>query len=295
MAKLVGFLLVLMGYVSYSIHSPKWKKPKTELSLVKTTFADLAIPQETEMELRQTVQLFKDVCEGKSKHYRKGVLLYGPSGTGKTRITRAIANEANVNLVSINASEFIEFSLGEGSKRVRELFEEARKQAPCVLFIDELDALGRRGMASLSSGLTHERNLTINQLLVEIDGFEESDHVLIIAATNRVKMVESALIRSGRFDQKIKLELPGAYQRYQILNIKIRIQRDASLTDESILDIAEKTAGYSGADIEALINEAVYASIHSGKQTLALHDLETAFDKLSAGLVADDIEDVQVK
>ena len=265
----------------------KWEKPLQKKIENLKGLDSLVLLPEIEKDLRQTIDIFKKCCEGNSEVFRRGILFYGITGTGKTCIAKAIAKEAGAKLITMNACELIEVNLGKGSQRVRELFEKAREQAPCIVFIDEIDALGKRGQTSISGGTQYEINSTINQLLVELDGFQASDKVLVIAATNRVQLVESALIRSGRFDLKIKLELPGQYQRYLIIEKKIKTEKHDEVDQDFILKLAERTDKFSGADLEALVNEAIYSRMHHQRENLTKEDFDYAFDKLKPGMIAD--------
>lgn len=279
-------LSALIGIVYWKTKGSPWSKhPKENLDQL-TGLDSLVLPVEVERDLRQTVELFKKTCEGNAEVVRKGVLLYGASGTGKTSIARALAKECSAKLLIVNACEVIEVNVGQGSARIREVFDKARQIAPCVVFIDEIDALGKRSQSSIG-GVNYEINSTINQLLVELDGFEATDKILVIAATNRIQMVDPSLIRSGRFDLKIKLQLPNQYERFKILEKKIKSEKHPEITQEYLVGLSEKLEKYSGADLEALVNEAVYSRLQHGREGLMIDDFDYAYKKLNPGLIED--------
>jgi cell division protease FtsH len=212
----------------------------------------------------------------------KGVLLVGPPGTGKTLIARAVAGEAGVPFFSMSGSDFVELFVGMGAARVRDLFVQAREKAPCIIFIDELDALGKaRGAGNLSGG-HDEREQTLNQLLVEMDGFDTQKGIVIMAATNRPEVLDPALLRSGRFDRQVLIDRPDVNGRLQILKIhakKVRLEDDVNL-----MVIAQKTAGFSGADLANAVNEAALLAVRRGKNKVSTLDLDDAVDRIVGGL-----------
>jgi cell division protease FtsH len=248
----------------------------------RTTFADVAGVEEAKEDLVEIIEFLKDPQKFRKLGGKipKGVLMVGPPGTGKTLLARAVAGEANVPFFSISGSDFVEMFVGVGASRVRDLFEEGRKNAPCILFIDEIDAVGRHRGAGLGSG-HDEREQTLNQLLVEMDGFETGEGVIVIAATNRVDVLDPALLRPGRFDRTVVVPLPDVRGRERILGIhaaKVRIASDVKLST-----IAKGTPGFSGADLRNLINEAALYAARTGKPHVEQSDLEWARDKVMMG------------
>jgi len=247
------------------------------------TFADVAGVDEAKAELQEVVEFLKDPKKYGRLGARvpKGVLLIGPPGTGKTLLARAVAGEAGVPFFSISGSEFVEMFVGVGAARVRDLFEQARPKAPAIIFIDELDALGRaRGAGGL--GGHDEREQTLNQLLVELDGFDPSTGLVLLAATNRPEILDPALLRAGRFDRQILVDRPDKPGRLQILRVhskKIRLAADADLEQ-----VAALTAGFSGADLANLVNEAALLATRRGGDSVSLNDFTQAIERLIAGL-----------
>jgi cell division protease FtsH len=249
----------------------------------KTTFDDVAGVDEAKEELREIVAFLKAPREYSRLGARvpKGVLLVGPPGTGKTLLAKAVAGEAGVPFFSINGSEFVEMFVGVGAARVRDLFEQARQKAPAIIFIDELDALGRaRGMSGI--GGHDEREQTLNQLLSEIDGFDSSTGVVLLAATNRPEVLDPALLRAGRFDRQILVDRPDKVGRLQILNVhvkRIRIAQDVDLTK-----VAALTPGFAGADLANLVNEAALLATRRGGDSVTMDDFTRAIERIVAGL-----------
>ena len=250
---------------------------------VKTTFDDVAGVDEAKEELREIVNFLKDPKRYGRLGARtpKGVLLVGPPGTGKTLLARAVAGEANVLFFSINGSEFVEMFVGVGAARVRDLFEQARQQAPAIIFIDELDALGRaRGAYGL--GGHDEKEQTLNQLLVEMDGFDPSSGLILIAATNRPEILDPALLRAGRFDRQILVDRPDKVGRLAVLEVHIKKIRIAPDVDKE--KIAALTPGFSPADIANLVNEAALIATRHGRDAVTMDDFTAAIERIVAGL-----------
>jgi cell division protease FtsH len=248
------------------------------------TFADVAGVDEAKAELQEVVAFLKDP-QGHGRlgaRLPKGVLLVGPPGTGKTLLAKAVAGEAGVPFFSISGSEFVEMFVGVGAARVRDLFEQARERAPAIIFIDELDALGRaRGLAGAFGGLD-EREQTLNQLLAELDGFDSSAGLVLLAATNRPEILDPALLRAGRFDRQVLVDRPDKGGRMQILSVHVkRLRLDPAL---DLAQVAALTPGFSGADLANLCNEAALAATRRGAQEVQLADFTTAVERIVAGL-----------
>ncbi|MFW6284067.1 MAG: ATP-dependent zinc metalloprotease FtsH, partial [Desulfosalsimonas sp.] len=249
-----------------------------------TRFDDVAGAQGAKTELHELVVFLKD--PGKIRELGaevpKGVMLVGPPGTGKTLLARAVAGEADVPFFSITGSDFMEMFVGVGAKRVRSLFQDAKKNAPAIVFIDEIDAIGRRRGAGLGGG-HDEREQTLNQLLSELDGFEESQNVIVMTATNRPDVLDPALMRPGRFDRRIIVDLPNTSDRQKILEIYARNKDLAG--DVDLAALAHGTPGFSGADLRNLLNEAALLAARENKQVIENEDIEQARDKILMGLV----------
>jgi len=248
----------------------------------KVTFADVAGVDEAKEELQEIIEFLKDPPKFQKLGGRipKGVLLMGPPGTGKTLLARAIAGEANVPFFSISGSDFVEMFVGVGASRVRDLFEQGKKHAPCIIFMDEIDAVGRHRGAGLGGG-HDEREQTLNQLLVEMDGFESNDGVILIAATNRPDVLDPALLRPGRFDRQVVVARPDVKGREGILRVhtkKIPLDPDVDL-----MVLARGTPGFSGADLANLVNEAALLAARYNKKTVCMKDFEHAKDKVLMG------------
>jgi cell division protease FtsH len=250
----------------------------------KVTFADVAGVDEAKAELQEVVAFLKNPgAYGRlGAHVPKGILLVGPPGTGKTLLARAVAGEASVPFFSISGSEFVELFVGVGAARVRDLFEQARKAAPSIIFIDELDALGRSRAAGGVMGGYDEKEQTLNQLLAELDGFDPSSGVILLAATNRPEILDPALLRAGRFDRQVLVDRPDRRGRLQILRVHIGKIKLASGID---LDtVAGLTAGFTGADIANLVNEAALLATRRGGDAVTLADFTAAIERIVAGL-----------
>lgn len=249
---------------------------------IKTTFKDVAGIEEAKEELGEIVSFLKDPQKFTRLGGRipKGVLLVGPPGTGKTLLAKAIAGEAGVPFFSISGSDFVEMFVGVGASRVRDLFIQAKKSAPCIIFIDEIDAVGRHRGAGLGGG-HDEREQTLNQLLVEMDGFETSEAVIVIAATNRPDVLDPALLRPGRFDRQVTVPVPDVRGREEILNVHAKRVPLAPQVELSV--IAKGTPGFSGADLENLVNEAALLAARENKEVVDMDDFEKAKDKVLMG------------
>ncbi len=260
----------------------KSKARQQDLKKQKVLFKDVAGCDETKEELRDIVDYLKD-----PKKYQtlggelpKGVLLYGPPGTGKTLLARAVAGEAGVPFFTSSGSEFVEMFVGVGASRVRDLFERAKKAAPAIIFLDELDAVGRSRFAGIGGG-HDEREQTLNQMLVELDGFESKEGIILIGATNRPDVLDNALLRPGRFDRRINVPVPDIKGRLEILGVhakKIKLAADADLSV-----IARHTPGFTGADLANIVNEAAIVAAKKGQKAVDLKDLEEAIEKNIAG------------
>ncbi len=248
----------------------------------RITFDDVAGIDEAKQELEEIVEYLKDPQKFQRLGGKipKGVLLVGPPGTGKTLLARAIAGEANVPFFTISGSDFVEMFVGVGASRVRDMFEQGKKNAPCIIFIDEIDAVGRHRGAGLGGG-NDEREQTLNQLLVEMDGFEANEGVILIAATNRPDVLDPALLRPGRFDRQVVVPNPDVVGREKILKVHMRKVPLASDVDARI--IARGTPGFSGADLANLVNEAALMAARKGKRSVTMSEFEQAKDKVMMG------------
>jgi cell division protease FtsH len=246
------------------------------------TFADVAGVDEAKQELTEIVEFLKypEKFVALGARIPKGVLLVGPPGTGKTLLSKAVAGEAGVPFFSISGSEFVEMFVGVGASRVRDLFDQAKKNSPCIVFVDEIDAVGRQRGAGLGGG-HDEREQTLNQLLVEMDGFDTNTHVIVIAATNRPDVLDPALLRPGRFDRHVTLDRPDIKGRRSILDVHARNKPLDSTVDLDVL--ARQTPGFSGADLANLINEAAILAARANKKVIGMDELEEAIARVIAG------------
>lgn len=281
-----SFVAKRLGNSPTGILSMTKSRAKTNLETdIKTTFADVAGIDEAKDELFEIVNFLQDPRRYTRLGGRapKGVLLVGPPGTGKTLLARAVAGEAKVPFFSINGSEFVEMFVGLGAARVRDLFDQARKQAPCILFIDEIDALGKsRAFAAMGTGASDEKEQTLNQLLAEMDGFDPSTGVIMLAATNRPEILDPALLRAGRFDRQILLSNPDQIGRVQILSVHVKkIKIDVSV---DLKKIAAMTPGFSGADLANLVNEAAIVATRRNGDSVLEKDFSEAIERIVAGL-----------
>lgn len=248
------------------------------------TFDDVAGVDEVKEEVKEIIDFLKQPSKFTSSGAKipKGCILYGSPGTGKTLLAKAIAGEADVPFLACSASQFIELFVGLGAKRIRTIFENARKEAPCILFIDEIDAIGKkRGNNFAASGGNDEREQTLNQLLTEMDGFEDNSGVIVIAATNRVDILDDALVRPGRFDRKIALPLPDVNGREQILKVHAQ---NKNIDNVDIRNIAKKTTGRSGAELENIMNEAAINAARYDRTTITNEDVNEAYEKQLIGI-----------
>ena len=249
----------------------------------KVTFKDVAGVEEAKEELKEIIEFLREAQKFQKLGGRipKGVLLVGPPGTGKTLLARAVAGEANVPFFSISGSDFVEMFVGVGASRVRDLFEQGKKNAPCIIFIDEIDAVGRHRGAGLGGG-HDEREQTLNQLLVEMDGFESNEGVILMAATNRPDVLDPALLRPGRFDRRVVVNRPDVRGREEILRVHTRKIPLADDVDLSVL--ARGTPGFSGADLANMVNEAALSAARQNRKAVLMYDFELAKDKVLMGV-----------
>ncbi len=297
-----GLLSTLIGWVPFIVMIGAWiffmrqmqggsgkamgfGKSRARMLTEKTgrvTFEDVAGIDEAKTELEEVVDFLKDPQKFQRLGGKipKGVLLVGPPGTGKTLLARAIAGEANVPFFTISGSDFVEMFVGVGASRVRDMFEQGKKHAPCIIFIDEIDAVGRHRGAGLGNG-NDEREQTLNQLLVEMDGFEANEGVILIAATNRPDVLDPALLRPGRFDRQVVVSNPDIAGREKIL--KVHMRKVPLANDVEARVIARGTPGFSGADLANLVNEAALLAARGGRRTVGMHEFEMAKDKVLMG------------
>ena len=276
------FMRQLQGGSGKAMSFGKSKHKILNESTNKVTFKDVAGIEEAKHELEEIIHFLKDPKKFTRLGGRipKGVLLMGPPGTGKTLLAKAVAGEAGVPFFSISGSDFVEMFVGVGASRVRDLFEQGKKNAPCIIFIDEIDAVGRHRGAGMGGG-HDEREQTLNQLLVEMDGFESNEGVILMAATNRPDVLDPALMRPGRFDRRVVVQRPDVNGRTQILEVHVRGKRMAPEVDLAV--IARGTPGFSGADLENLVNEAALLAARDDKDSISMADMEMAKDKVMMG------------
>ncbi len=249
---------------------------------VKTKFTDVAGAKEEKEEVKELIDYLKNPkrFEAMGARIPKGILLVGPPGTGKTLLARATAGEADVPFYSVSGSDFVELFVGAGAGRVRDMFKTAKETAPCIIFIDEIDAVGRQRGAGMGGG-NDEREQTLNQLLVEMDGIEDNKGILIMAATNRADILDPALLRPGRFDRQVQVSLPDKKGREEILAVHSRNKKLSE--DASLAAIAQRTPGFSGADLENVLNEAAILTVRENKKEIGLEQLDEAIDRVMMG------------
>ncbi|MDX6377096.1 MAG: cell division protease FtsH, partial [Gaiellaceae bacterium] len=282
----LGFWLFLMNQMqgggSKVMSFGKSRAKRMAVDSPKVTFKDVAGADEAVEELHE----IKDFLENPKKYQAlgaripKGVLLFGSPGTGKTLLARAVAGEAGVPFFSISGSDFVEMFVGVGASRVRDLFEQAKQNSPCIIFMDEIDAVGRHRGAGMGGG-HDEREQTLNQLLVEMDGFETKDNIILIAATNRPDILDPALLRPGRFDRQIAVDRPDRSGREQILRVHTRGKPISKTVD--LAELAGQTPGFTGADLANLVNEAALLTARHGKKTITKIELEEGIMRVIAG------------
>jgi cell division protease FtsH len=283
---MIGFWIFFMRQMqsggNKALSFGKSKAKLSSSSQKKVTFKDVAGVDEAKEELQEIIEFLKEPQKFQKLGGRipKGVLLMGPPGTGKTLLARAVAGEANVPFFSISGSDFVEMFVGVGASRVRDLFEQGKKNAPCIVFIDEIDAVGRHRGAGLGGG-HDEREQTLNQLLVEMDGFESNEGVILVAATNRPDVLDPALLRPGRFDRRIVVNRPDVKGREGILAVHTR--KIPMSDDVEVPVLARGTAGFSGADLANLVNEAALNAARYNQKVVRMHDFEFAKDKVLMG------------
>ncbi|MBQ9991989.1 MAG: ATP-dependent zinc metalloprotease FtsH [Firmicutes bacterium] len=282
---MIGLFFLLMNQAQGGGKMAQFGKSRAKLNMderSKVTFADVAGVDEVKEELEEVVDFLKDPRKFNAlgAHIPKGVLLYGPPGTGKTLLARAVAGEAGVPFFSISGSDFVEMFVGVGASRVRDLFTEAKKHAPCIVFIDEIDAVGRQRGAGLGGG-HDEREQTLNQLLVEMDGFAPNVGIIVIAATNRPDILDPALLRPGRFDRQITVDAPDILGREQILEVHAKNKPLSEDVDLKV--VARRTPGFTGADLANVVNEAALLAARNNRNLITMEDFEYAAERVIAG------------
>ncbi len=281
----VGLLLMFRNAQSGGNKAISFGRSRAKLMVdnkVKITFSDVAGIDEAKQELQEIVDFLKspEKFQALGARIPRGVLLVGAPGTGKTLLAKAVAGEAGVPFFSISGSDFVEMFVGVGASRVRDLFDQAKKHAPCIVFVDEIDAVGRQRGAGLGGG-HDEREQTLNQLLVEMDGFEGTTGIIVVAATNRPDILDSALLRPGRFDRQVVIDRPDVVGRERILQVHAKGKPLATEVDLKVL--AKRTPGFTGADLSNLLNEAALMAARANQKQIEMHDLDSSIDKVLAG------------
>jgi cell division protease FtsH len=288
------FLLPLIGILVYFVLQQTRGQGGQQLTFTRSkarmivggtpqvTFVDVAGADEAKQELTEVVEFLKDPGRFTALGARipKGVLMVGPPGTGKTLLSKAVAGEAGVPFFSVSGSEFVEMFVGVGASRVRDLFDQAKRHSPCIVFVDEIDAVGRQRRVG-AGGAHDEREQTLNQLLVEMDGFDTNTHVIVIAATNRADVLDPALLRPGRFDRHVTLDRPDVAGRRQVLDVHVRNKPLEAAVDLDVL--ARQTPGFSGADLSNLVNEAAILAARANRKVIGMDELEEAIARIVAG------------
>eukprot|EP00359_Climacostomum_virens_P005230 CAMPEP_0204901220 /NCGR_PEP_ID=MMETSP1397-20131031/2953_1 /ASSEMBLY_ACC=CAM_ASM_000891 /TAXON_ID=49980 /ORGANISM="Climacostomum Climacostomum virens, Strain Stock W-24" /LENGTH=407 /DNA_ID=CAMNT_0052069541 /DNA_START=181 /DNA_END=1404 /DNA_ORIENTATION=+ len=272
----LGSVATMLGLVMWQNSRDKPTKRVTEHK-TKVTFADIAGNHDAKQSLEEIINYLKapERFLNVGASLPRGVLLYGPSGTGKTMLAKATAGEANVNFIQASGSEFIEMFVGVGARRVRDLFDQARKEAPCIVFIDEIDSLAlRRGFVNDRSSVEHHS--TINQLLTEMDGFKPSENIIVLAATNKPELIDDAILRPGRFDRKIVVSIPDEATRLHILELNLRSRKN-TIPQTLISSIAQNSTDLTGADLACIVNEASFNSIRNNHDSIEESDLLSSY------------------
>ena len=279
----VGFFILMKSSGGANNKAFEFTKSRARIeSDVKTRFADVAGCKEEKEEVKEIIDYLKNPTKFSEMGARipKGMLMVGPPGTGKTLLAKAVAGEANVPFFSISGSDFVEMFVGTGASRVRDMFKRAKQAKPCIIFIDEIDAVGRQRGAGLGGG-NDEREQTLNQILVEMDGMNENAGIVVIAATNRADVLAPALMRSGRFDRQITVGLPDKTGRYEILQVHARNKKLAP--NVNLEQLAKRTQGFSGADLENVLNEAAILAVREDRHLITMSDLDEAIDRVMMG------------
>lgn len=279
----VGFFILMKSSGGANNKAFEFTKSRARIeSDVKTRFADVAGCKEEKEEVKEIIDYLKNPTKFSEMGARipKGMLMVGPPGTGKTLLAKAVAGEANVPFFSISGSDFVEMFVGTGASRVRDMFKRAKQAKPCIIFIDEIDAVGRQRGAGLGGG-NDEREQTLNQILVEMDGMNENAGIVVIAATNRADVLDPALMRSGRFDRQITVGLPDKTGRYEILQVHARNKKLAP--NVNLEQLAKRTQGFSGADLENVLNEAAILAVREERHLITMSDLDEAIDRVMMG------------